>query len=396
MKRICSYSVGICLAVALSGCGEPPVEDVARQSSAVTTVGSAVRGYTRSDGQHAIVFNSPSNGHVNEILENPFGLAAPTDLGGVVANSPPWGYKRTDNVDAVMYIDTAGHIHEFARVAGSWIENDFTTLSFIRAPLGQTTANGGVHPEVLAYVRTDGKNTVIYRGADNHIYEIASNFSSSPSWIVSDLTVAAGAPNVGIDGPVPYIRSDGRNTIVYTATDNHIHELTSNFSGSPAWLHYDLYPASNETVAAATGPWPYVRRDNINVVVFIGGDGRIHQLTLNIGTYCGDTPWCSEVILKDMTASTTRPAAYVRADGVNSVIYLRSSPLGTIMDEASLVLGGSWVDNVFWWGYGTPFGHIAPGGRSSVLVNMTNLNTYEVTGYELSALPGAGYDLQAF
>ena len=146
-----------------------------------------------------------------------------------------WGYKRSDNVDAVVYVDINGHLHELAKAAGSWTDTDFTASPLVNAPLAPATALGATNCEAIAYVRTDNKNAVIYRGASNHLYEVASNFSSSPPWIVSDLTAFTGAPNAKNFSATPYIRSDSRNTIVYMATDNHIHKRgQKSFFNKPA------------------------------------------------------------------------------------------------------------------------------------------------------------------
>jgi hypothetical protein len=126
MRRVVAYSACVGVTVAITGCGEPSEEWIAGTSEAVASVSSNIHGYTRSDGMHAMVFTTPTTKHVTELVENPFNSGWPTDLGGVAANDNPWGYKRSDNVDVVMYSDFSRHIHELARVGGSWSDNDFT------------------------------------------------------------------------------------------------------------------------------------------------------------------------------------------------------------------------------------------------------------------------------
>ena len=73
-----------------------------------------------------------------------------------------------------------------------------------------------------SYVYSDGTRSFVYRGEEEHIYEL---YKSGDSWDYNDLTILSAAP-VGASGnPVGYVRSDGKSPVVYRGEDKHIYEL---------------------------------------------------------------------------------------------------------------------------------------------------------------------------
>jgi hypothetical protein len=355
----------------VAGCGAPPSEEVAVTSAAVTgiSVSGGVHAYTRSDGVHAILYQGVDN-HIKEYAENPFGGGTVTDLGGGGNVCVPWGYARTDGMNAVIYVDINLHLHEIGLISTGWVDNDFRTISWINAPLVNTNEQ---FCQARAYIRSDGVNCIVYRGTDNHIYEISSNFSGFPSWIVTDLSATTGATNAWGGNPYPYVRSDHRSAIVYTANDKHIHELL----GPAPWVHNDLFTLSGETVGAQTEPWAYNRAIStisFSSVLYVGNVNpmQIHELyTSGQPLFCGATTWCHTTL--PATSPSTSVTAYVRRDGINSVVY-RSS-IDTLVHELRrpAATGGFWFDTVMpfqggaSFGAWKPFGHQAPGDRSSVV-----------------------------
>jgi len=69
------------------------------------------------------------------------------------------------------------------------------------------------------YVRSDQTNSVVYRGANNLIYELY--VSAGVSWDYNELSLISGAP-YALGDPVGYAGSDGRNSVVYRGADDHI------------------------------------------------------------------------------------------------------------------------------------------------------------------------------
>jgi hypothetical protein len=408
MRHHTVLSFLLCAVGSVWGCGDLPSEDIGHTSAAASTVDSEVTGYTRSDGVHAILFVSRSTFRITELAENPFGNGVVTQISSADALTSPWGYVRSDGVNAVVYIDSAEHVHEVTQNgSGQWTDIDFTSSPVINAPLGMVSLGSATH-DIMAYVRSDGRNAIVYRGLNDHVYEIASNVPSSPPWGVSDLTLVTGGPDVGLDGPVGYVRTDGVNSIVYTASDLRIHEIASNVGGSPPWIDNDLFVASGASVPAHTGPWPYVRSDNVNSVLYVGSDNpgttsQIYELSLKIGTTCGPRPWCVRILPTASNPNLWRPTGYVQWDGVNAVAYVTSTGVNNPPTNSLRML--SWrpgktttFSNVLPTGIpfvSAPFGHRAPGSRSSILYAGDDL-AGEIHGFELSAPSGVAWQLQEF
>jgi hypothetical protein len=62
---------------------------------------------------------------------------------------------------------------------------------------------------------------MVYRGTDNHIYELSL---PGEQWQSLDLTKTTKAPSCA-SSPMGYVRVDGVTAVVYQASDGHIHEM---------------------------------------------------------------------------------------------------------------------------------------------------------------------------
>src|SRR5204863_2551848 len=84
-------------------------------SSALTTDVSAVRGYTRPNGQHAIVYG-------NQTIRRHTGTPPGTGVvlgGNIPGGASPWGYTRANDpshLDAAIYVDPNRNVHELTSV----------------------------------------------------------------------------------------------------------------------------------------------------------------------------------------------------------------------------------------------------------------------------------------
>ena len=215
------------------------------------------------------------------------------------ANSPA-AYVREDAVNAALYRDGGGDIHELTLTAGGWSSADLSAITGAPAAASDPSA----------YIRADRMTTVVYRGTDAHIRELSL---SNGGWSVGDLSAITGAPD-GTGGPSGYRRSDGTSSVVYRSTDNHIRELY--LSPGSGWLSGDLSAIAGAP-DAASDPLGYVRADRVNTVVYRGTDNHVYELSLAGGSW----------IVNDLSAITGAPAAagnlaaYVRSDATSSVLY---------------------------------------------------------------------------
>jgi hypothetical protein len=377
MSRIANLAASSAVAAALVGlgCQDASTPDTETFTAAVTgtggSVGSYVRGYTAEhlNGQggthgdagqptgHALVYRDSLTGAVIRLTP---GTHPPANLGGNLAvASAPWGYVRADVVDAVLYIDANRHVHEITQSGPtSFVDRDYSAAP-VSAPLAAPAPLNGQVPDVIGYVRADGNSAVIYRSDTNHVIEIANQ---SISWVVTDLTSSSSATvTVGRGGPFPYVRTDGYNSVVYIASDNHMHELA--MISPPNWADYDLFVASGNTGASMpiSDPWGYQRSDGYNSVLYISIDRLMHELAYHSGGGWGN------YVLPASIGPNDRPSGYVRKDGISTVVFVNNFGL---VHELALV-GGSWSDaelpNGGYSPVGQLFGHQAPQSTGSIL-----------------------------
>ena len=187
------------------------------------------------------------------------------------ASGDPVGYVRSDKINSVVYRGTNNHIYELYyglyRGADSWISGDLSTLAGAPEALG----------DPAVYVRSDKTNSVVYRGTNNHIYEL---YLGAGTWICADLSGGIGAPAASGD-PAVYVRSDKINSVVYRGTNNHIYEL---FLGTGSWQSADLSTIAGAPEASGN-PAGYVRSDKTNSVVYRGTNNHIYELFLGTGSW---------------------------------------------------------------------------------------------------------------
>jgi len=98
-----------------------------------------------------------------------------------------------------------------------------------------------------------------------------------------------------------------------------VHELFLTVEG---WQHADLSALTGAPdVAGAVAA--YVRSDGVNSVIYTGYDGHIHEIYLTGGIWRhGDPSLITGAVPATGSSNlSSDPAGYVRSDGVNSVVY---------------------------------------------------------------------------
>lgn len=372
------------------GCGDVTA-DAEVASDAATIAFSAVRGYTRpgsANGQrHAIIYRD-SIAFVRRHTGTPPGSSQ--QMGGnLLFGSSPWGYKRSDGVEAVLYVDTIRNIHEITPLSENTFVDANLTMQFA-APIAADGPTGAV-PDVIPYVRSDGRNAVIYRSTTNHVIEILSNFGHQPAWLVNDLTAIAGFGVTAAKGSAfPYVRSDGASVIVYIGSDNRVRELFSNFGGSPAWGDGDLSDAVQIFAIPSSSPWGYKRSDGRNAVVFVDTSGTMREYSYKPGEPCAGRLWCAAVLPATSANVNFRPSGFVRSDAVDMVAYISGTNQirqlvrsNSVWFDFSLPLGANVV------ALSEPFGHKPDADRASILFRGQNTSTGNIIAYQ-ARLPVGG------
>src|SRR5207247_1739888 len=122
-----------------------------------------------------------------------------------------------------------------------------------------------------------GHQHVVYRGTDNHIYQL---WRDPTDWRISDLTAATGAaPAAGDPAGYAFEADGGRQHVVYRGTDDHVHQLWRNPAG---WHTNDLTAAPGPPPATGDPAGYAFTARATQHVVYCGPDDHIYQLWWDI------------------------------------------------------------------------------------------------------------------
>ena len=182
----------------------------------------------------------------------------------------------------------------------SWILADLTVES--GAPdIGGNPSSNAIYQNGQYIVH------VVYNAVDNHIYEL--RLEPGQPWKVADLTAQSGAPDA-VSNPFIYATSENGQDIprvLYRAGNNHIYELRQEL-GQP-WKVADLTTLSSAPEAAAN-LFAYAES-----VFYRALDNHIHELRLEPGQ-----PWRQT----DLTAQSSAPDAVSNPFGYAGAVFYRA------------------------------------------------------------------------
>jgi hypothetical protein len=244
------------------------------------------------------------------------------------AQGRPFAYVThvdSNSEDRVLYRGGDNHLYELRLEDGRWKQADLT---------GQAGApDAASHP--FAYETSIDSGPiprVVYRGQNGDVIEIRLE---GGSWKKADLSQLAGAP--GAQGTISagLTRGGGHPVarVVYRADDGHLHEVR--LEGG-AWKKADLTELASAP-AAAGDPFLYVTENGSGEtvrIVYLGSDAHIHELRLDAGS-----SW-KKADLSDLAGApnaASGPVAYV-PDADPRVIYRGTD---SHLHEVRLD-GGSW------------------------------------------------------
>lgn len=205
-------------------------------------------------------------------------------VGAPVAAGDPDGYMfNAQGTQHVIYRGNDEHIYELWRDITGWNYGDLTGSS--AAP----NAAGNPHGYMF---NAQGTQHINYRGADNHIFELWWD----GNWHSGDLTVASSAPAASGDPHGYMFDAQGTQHVIYRGTDNHVHELWWDVNG---WHSGDLTVATGSPVTAGD-PRGYVfDAQGTQHVIYRGQNDHVYELWWDAnGWHYGD-----------LTAATGAPIA---------------------------------------------------------------------------------------
>ncbi len=152
---------------------------------------------------------------------------------------------------------------------------------------------------LVAYEWKDaGTKQLVYSGREGHIHELSAGVAGL--WRHTDLTEATGAPLADNALLAAYAWEGGhKKQVVFVGGDGHIHELMSGVDGP--WRHTDLMAETGAPLAGDAAligyAWEYGQTKQ---VVYTSNDGDVYELV------CGlDSGWS----FADLTSLTGAPLA---------------------------------------------------------------------------------------
>lgn len=254
---------------------------------------------------------SGGDGHLYELRSGPGGGWYVTDLTGE-AGAPPVATNANGYVNArdgshhVVYQGAGfdGHVHELWSARDGWRHNDLTAAA--DAPLTLTQPTGFA-------TAFDGAQHVTFRGRDEHIHVLSH---SGAGWHDEDVTALTGAPLTAADStPTGYSFDDQRSAHLLARTDDgHVIEYWTDPAG---WHAGDLTAATGAAAAsdAATIHGYVFRGQGTQHVVFVGGDGHVHEF------WWTTDGWRHTDVTREAGAppaqATTSPACFAFEPGAN-------------------------------------------------------------------------------
>ena len=179
-------------------------------------LGSEIMAYNRSDNRTSLFYVREGDRHIIEVASNFSGSPAwlVGDLTSATSAPLPhsegkiFAYRRSDNRDAIIFRDDQLKIQEIcSNFAGSpaWVKANLMAAS-------GSTSSARTAP--WGYKRSDNRNAVVFVASDNKVYElrwcqVSCAGSTSHTWCNKAIT----GPNAVFARPSGYVRADGKNSV---------------------------------------------------------------------------------------------------------------------------------------------------------------------------------------
>ena len=228
----------------------------------------------------------------------------------------------------VVYVSQDHHVHEFVvGMGGRWEHADLTTLAGA-PPASSRFITGYAWPE-------SSTKQVAYLSMDGHIHELW--VQPEGRWQHADVSAITGAPPARLV-TAGYSWSEGHSKqVVFIGDDGHIHELYVEMGGQ--WRHVDLTAITAAPLPGSRFMVGYgFKEGRSKQVAYVSQDGHIHEMYMEIGK-----SWEHA----DLTAMTNGPRAvdimvgYEWQEGRCKQIAFTSEDRH--IHEMSLVAGQRWT-----------------------------------------------------
>ncbi|TFG30086.1 hypothetical protein EU527_15010 [Candidatus Thorarchaeota archaeon] len=188
-------------------------------------------------------------------------------VGAPLAEGDPSAYTyHVFNTQHVIYRSSDNHLHQlYSAQIGNWKHADMTVQS------GAPLASG--RPTTYVYGMNDSQN-IVYRSQDGHIYTLY--FVRGEGWKHVSLTGATGGPLANGDPSSYTYHVFNTQHVIYRGQDNHIYQMYSDQTGQ--WKISNMTEKTGAPLATGT-PTSFVDPvHNSQNLVYRGQDGHIHDI----------------------------------------------------------------------------------------------------------------------
>ncbi|WP_030277577.1 hypothetical protein [Streptomyces sp. NRRL B-24484] len=252
------------------------------QGTPPNSVGDPVAG---AWGRTTSVVYRGTDSHIHQLSFN--GEWLHTDLTGAAQPNPPNAvadpgavYRQIVPDDpAVLYRAIDSHLHELSWSDNQWDDADLTVVI---EPRNAPPKAAGDATAVYYWPQENGIH-VVYRGTNGHLYLLSLHGHAGNQYHGDITSAAVGDAPAAVGNPGGAAWNDPEEQhVVYRANNGRLHELLGTFSGIDAWRHNDLSDAVGVSLNAAGDPAVYAWEvDKTLHVVYSGTDDHIHELAFN-------------------------------------------------------------------------------------------------------------------
>lgn len=197
-------------------------------------------------------------------------VAGGPELEGAMMTGYAWPAGSTQQIAYVSPMSNDGHIHELVMLR----DHPWSYADLMVQPTGAPPADGFA---LVGYaLKTGGSKQVVYTAPDGHIHELAAEVIGM--WKHTNLTQVAGAPLAeGAMLAAFAWEAKKARQVVYIGGDGHIHELMT--QERQPWRHTDLTMVTKAPLADGTTLAAYAwETGGTKQVIYTDNYGNIHEL----------------------------------------------------------------------------------------------------------------------
>ena len=284
----------------------------------------------------------------------------------------PFGYVvNASGNENIVYRGNDGSIYELWRDGSAAGSTNLTSAAGVSVTaLSDPTAF--ISP-------VDGSQNVVYRASDGHLHNLSFSTGAVLDQDITSAINPSGGKFINPQGNVfgYSVPSLKENEIIYRGTDNHIYEVYWSTSWPPSWT--DLSATAGLTVAAASDPFGY-SFDALNKqnAIFVGADGHIRELYW----------WTGAVGVTDLTANAKasnavgNPVAYVaNSYGVQNVFYRDSAGHARELYWSTGAVGAADISGASVGTVDDPWGYFRPDDATNHLIYRDSSNHFHESSW---------------